>query len=158
MRKILLAAMLVFATICLQSQSLYIHPISGEHVEFLLASKPKITFGNGTKTIHQTTFQLADIQKLSFKSDNSTNIVDVETHGRVSLHPNPVENELQLNIQIPVQGLIYRIFDMTGKLQKTDKIHSETTTINMQNFRTGIYIFNIDQNGQQIQSFKIVKQ
>ncbi|MCL2682374.1 MAG: T9SS type A sorting domain-containing protein [Bacteroidales bacterium] len=143
--------------LCLSAQNLYVHPIGGEHVVFSLADKPKITFGEGTKTIDQITFQLSDIQKLSFRLNPDANIA-TSFYDKIHLYPNPVENELYLNIQGLTQGLSYRIFNMNGKLQTTGKIHSETTTINMQNFRTGVYVLHINQNGQQIQSFKIVKQ
>ncbi|MDR0436920.1 MAG: T9SS type A sorting domain-containing protein [Bacteroidales bacterium] len=165
MRKILICVILfVVGGLNLQAQNLHVHPVDGgEPTVFSLGHLPKITFNEGTKKIETTTttqtFQLSDVQRLTFKPNNSTNIATtVETHGRVSLHPNPVENELTLNIQIPTQGLAYRIFDMNGKLQRTNKIHSETTTINMQNFRKGTYILHIERSGQFIQSFKIVKQ
>ena len=155
---------MLFAVIYLQAQNLYVQPIGGgEQISFALADKPKITFGSGTVTIDETVFQLANVQNLSFvrnenENENEINVTAPNFNGKIFLYPNPVQNELQLSIQVPAEGLTYRIFDINGRLMRTEKIHSETTTINVQDFRSSIYIFNIDQNGKQIQSFTIIKQ
>jgi hypothetical protein len=158
MKKILLSTTLLLAALTTQGQHLYVQQIgNAEQVPFALADKPKITFGNGTKTINQTTFQLSEIQNLSFvKNSNSTSIATNFSNNKIQIHPNPVKDELSLIIENP-QNVNYRIFDMNGKQLKANKINSETTTIQMQNFRTGIYILHVIQSGQKIQSFKIVK-
>ena len=160
MNKILISIIFLFTAMCLQAQNLYVQPVGvGEQIPFALADEPKITFGDGTITVDRTTFQLADIQNLSFvRNPNQTNVTTLNFDGKIFLYPNPVQNELQLSIQIPAEGLTYRIFDINGRLMKTEKINSATTTINVQDFRSGIYILNIDQNGKPIQSFRIIKQ
>jgi len=160
MKNFLISTSLLFAVMCLQAQNLYVQPVGGgEQIPFALSGKPKITFDSGTITIDETTFQLTDIQNLSFvRNENETNVTTLYFDGKIHLFPNPVQDELQLSIQIPAEGLTYHIFDMNGRLMRTEKIRSENTTINVQDFRQGIYIFNIDQNGKPIQSFRIIKQ
>jgi len=160
MNKILTSTILLFAVIYLQAQNLYVQPVGGgEQTPFALADKPKITFGDGTITIDGTTFQLTDIQNLSFvRNENQTNVTTLNFDGKIFLFPNPVQDELQLDIRIPAEGLSFRVFDINGRLMRTEKINSATTTINVQDFRSGIYIFKIDQNGKPIQSFRIIKQ
>jgi hypothetical protein len=79
-------------------------------------------------------------------------------HDNFRFFPNPVKDELTLTIQKPVQGMSYQIFDMAGRQLKIENIRSENTTINVQNFQNGTYILRLIQSGQEIQSFKIVKQ
>jgi len=160
MNKILTLSILLFAVMCLQAQSLYVQPIGGgEQISFVLADKPKITFGNGIIIIDGTTFELTDVRNLSFvRNENQSNVTTPIFVGKIFLYPNPVQDELQLSIQIPTEGLTYHIFDINGRLMRTEKIHSAITTINVQDFRQGIYIFNIDQNGKPIQSFRVIKQ
>jgi hypothetical protein len=164
MKKILLQSIFLTVGLYLQSQNLYVQPLgSGEQVPFTLAHNPKITFGTGTKKIESSsatqTFQLSNVQNLSFvKNTNSTNIATNLEDSKIHLYPNPVKDELTLVIQDFTQGINYRIFDMSGRLLKNDQIRSETTQINMQNFRAGVYILHIDSKGQSIQSFQIVKQ
>jgi len=157
MKKKLITIILALATICLQAQNLYVQPIDGEQVGFSIVENPRITFGDGTMTIQETTFQLTDVQNLSFVKNTTTNLVAVNIDDKIFIFPNPVRDELTLIVENS-QSMTYRIFDMTGRLLKTERLNSTVTTINVQNFHTGIYVFNLEQNGQFIQSFRIVKQ
>ena len=157
MKKILILILFFSVGLCLTGQNLYVQPISGEQVAFSLADKPKITFGTGTLIVQQTTFQLTDIQNLSFIPKGSTGIEMHLKDDKIFVFPNPVKDELSLVVQNP-QGLSYRLFDMLGKQLMSDQIRSETTQINMQNFRAGVYVMHLLNNGQQIQSLKIIKQ
>jgi len=157
MKKKLLTTMLAFAMICLQAQTLYVQPIGGEQVAFSIIENPKITFGNGTMTIQGTTFQLADVQNLSFATNAATKLVAVNFDDNFLVFPNPVSDELSLIVKNP-QGMNFRIFDLNGRLLKIGNLNSTVTTINVQGFRKGTYLLNLEQNGQSMQSFRIIKQ
>jgi len=170
--KLLPKAILFGVVLCLstvlsaQQATLYVQPVSGDQVPFSLADKPKLTFGVGTISVQTQNasaqqFQLNNIRNLSFTPDGSSTGIAMDFEANASaflLYPNPVADELTLHVQIPTQGLTYRIFDLTGRLQKTEPVRSETTLINVQSLRAGIYFFTLEQNGQLIQSFRIVKQ
>ena len=160
MKKILVLLLLLAIGLSVTAQNLYVQPIGGgEQIAFSLANKPEITFNNRTMNIDQTSFQLSNVQNLSFiKNESSTNIAMNLESDQIRLFPNPVKNELTLIVQIPTQGLSYRIFDMAGRQLRTENIISETTTINAQNFQVGTYVLKLIQSGQEIQSFKIIKQ
>jgi hypothetical protein len=163
MKKILIYAICLLTGLSLKAQHLYVQPVDGsEQIVFPLEHSPKITFEAGTKTIESAvtsqTFELNNVQNLSFTFSPSTSVAENLEEGKIHLYPNPVKDELTLTLDIPTEDLRYRIFDMTGKQQTIGPIRSETTQINMQNFRSSIYILHIDRNGQPVQSFKIVKQ
>jgi len=160
----LFVVLVLCLNIGLSAQNLYVQPIGGgEQEAFAIANKPKITFSQQTMSIATTVateknFPLSQVQNLSFVKNQSTSIAlnDVLTN-QIRLYPNPVEDVLTLEVQIPTQGLRYRILDMNGRLINTNVLNSATTLIQMDNYRTGTYIISVDQNGQPIQSFKIVK-
>jgi len=158
------AIILALMTTGLQAQNLYVQPITGEQVAFELASKPKLTFENRTMTVgvgqQETPFQLNAIRNLSFvksePNDPSGLAMTVEDNG-IHLFPNPVEDVLTLEINIPSQGMIYRIFDMSGRQMAMGLAQYPQTLINVQAFRSGAYILTVEQGGAQVQSFRIVK-
>ena len=146
--------------------NLYVQLIgTAEPVAFSIADRPTITFGEGT-TMKITTskgaenFSLENVQNLSFIKTVVTSIdpVEIDDYFGISLFPNPVRDQLTLEIQNLRQGLNYRVFDMNGKQIAIDRVHSNTTQIQMGNFREGFYIFSVEHNGQLVQSFRIVKQ
>ena len=169
MKKIITTAILCTLGLALSAQNLYVQPISGEQVEFAIANQPKITFASRTMTVAPSTgsgagtsqqFPLGDVQNLSFvknETDPTSIALTVEDNG-IRLYPNPVDDLLTLEIQNPAQGTTYRIFDLNGRLIETGNAPSEQTTINMGGFRQGTYVLTINREGQQIQSFRIVKQ
>lgn len=50
----------------------------------------------------------------------------------------------------------YNIVDVLGKTVKTGMLNSETTNINISDLSKGVYFIKVD--GQNSQSFKIIKQ
>jgi hypothetical protein len=159
------AIILALMTTGLQAQNLYVQPITGEQVAFELTSKPKLTFENRIMTVgvgqQETPFQLPAIRNLSFVKSEPNDppsglAMTVEDNG-IRLFPNPVEDALTLEINIPSQGMTYRIFDMSGRQMATGLAQYPQTLIDMQAFRSGAYILTVEQGGAQVQSFRIVK-
>ena len=162
-KTILLGVLLLCLNTLLPAQNLYVQPIGvGEQEPFELAQKPKITFNSRNMAIETPTankvYVLNEIRNLSFIKQIALNANIVMGGDKIRLYPNPVKDELELNIQIPTHDLTYRIYDMSGSLLKTEKIRSATTKINVENYEAGTYIFRLDQKGKELQSFKIVKQ
>jgi len=162
MKKLLITTAILAMAICLQAQNLYVQPITGEQVAFILADNPTITFANRVMSVNTTTFPLAQVRNLSFvKHETDTTPSTIATilgESGIYLFPNPVRDELTLEIKENLQNLTYRIFDMNGRLIATGRALSPQTVINMQHYQSGTYILTVEQNGQRIQSFQIVKQ
>ena len=162
-RTVVLGVLILCMSSLLSAQNLYVQPIGGEQVSFELAKKPKITMSSRTMTIEMPTangvYPLKEIQNLSFvkKNDTPTNIA-LDLGDKVRLYPNPVKDELELIVQLPTNGLRFQIYDLSGVAVQADEVRTATTKINVEKFPTGVYILRLNQNGQEIQSFKIVKQ
>lgn len=149
--------------VSLQAQNLYVKLVgNNEQVVYSIESKPKITFGSQSMKIETTTtvnsFTISDVQHLLF-THNPVSIIEMECdENNISIYPNPVSEILELTLLTFTPGLKYQIFDMHGKLVKVENIQSTDTKIAVQNLNSGVYILQIDRNGQFIKSFKIIKQ
>ena len=166
MKKILFTTLLLSASLCLSAQSLYVQTIdNGQQTAFAFEHNPKITFNNRAATVEtrgtspsQQTFQLTNVQNFSFVSRGSSSIRLIAEDLGIQLFPNPVKDELTLEIEKPSQGITYRIFDFNGRSIATGQALDAQTKIDMQGFTAGNYILSVVKDGQQVQSFKIVKQ
>jgi len=162
-RTLFSGVLILCLTTQLSAQNLYVQPLDGsEQVSFELAQKPKITMSARVMKIEMPatteTYSLAEVQNLSFVKKTGTTEVAMNVGDKVRLYPNPVKDELELNVQIPVEGLKYQIYDLSGALVKADEVRAAITKINMESYPAGLYIFKLEQGGQEVQSFKIVKQ
>ncbi|MBL1220976.1 choice-of-anchor J domain-containing protein [Chryseobacterium sp. L7] len=72
----------------------------------------------------------------------------------VSMYPNPVIDVLNIDSKNKMSEI--NIYDMTGKLQKQEKVNSESAKINLTELRTGSYIVRIKE-GNSEKSHKIIK-
>ncbi len=163
MKKIIVTVVCVALGLTLSAQTkLYVQLMDeNEQKEFAIADKPKITFNQVDQkmTVAGQTFELNKVQNLSFTKNNTSEIITItQDNNKITLFPNPVKEELNLNFETVSPEMSYRIYDLSGKQIKKDRIHSVNTQIRMQDFRTGTYVLMVERDGQPIQSFKIVKQ
>lgn len=73
----------------------------------------------------------------------------------VSLYPNPVSNELNINSN-NAEILCVEVFNATGKSIYSDRLNSVGTTISTSNWESGVYFVNIRTNNG-IANLKVVK-
>ncbi len=73
-------------------------------------------------------------------------------------YPNPTSGILKLRTNDrDLRNISYRLFDMNGKLLKTDEIKGSETLINMQNLVPSVYFIKVTENDRMIKTFKIIK-
>ena len=73
-------------------------------------------------------------------------------------YPNPTSSNIILSIRdFNNEKLIYQLYDMHGKLLKSNKVIAINTTIDMSEFPISNYILNITNDSSIIKSFKIIK-
>lgn len=75
----------------------------------------------------------------------------------ISVYPNPVQDELYL--QLPSEFVFSNaiIFDMTGKLVFNKVLSTATETINLSTLQSGLYLLRF-QSGDEVTTFKLIKQ
>jgi hypothetical protein len=73
-------------------------------------------------------------------------------------YPNPTINNIVLSIKdFNNEKLNYQLYDMSGKLLKSNKVNSINTTIDMSELPVSNYVLNINNDSSIIKSFKIIK-
>jgi hypothetical protein len=72
--------------------------------------------------------------------------------------PNPTSGNIVLSIRdFNNEKLNYQLYDMNGKLLKSNKVNAINTTIDMSELPASNYFLNINNDSSIIKSFKIIK-
>ena len=89
-------------------------------------------------------------------------VVGIEAQQGISLscqvYPNPSTNYLVLEVEnYDMEDLQYHLYDVAGKLLKSDRVQSISTTINMSDYVPASYLLQVLSESKTIQTFKIIK-
>lgn len=84
----------------------------------------------------------------------NTQSIDQQSAPTFSIFPNPTSSQLRLTPAFEGEYSI-RIFDVTGKLISTEKFLQNTSTVNVSNYKSGIYFIELN-NGFQVSTLKFV--
>ena len=77
---------------------------------------------------------------------------------KIKVYPVPTTDGVTLELQDEIAGkLSYNLFDISGKLLKSEQITSNETAIEMVNFAAGIYLLSVLDENKNAMSFKIIK-
>ena len=72
--------------------------------------------------------------------------------------PNPTTNYLTLNIgNAELSALNFQLYDISGKLIESRKIISSSETIGMENLPSATYFLKVNNNINEVKTFKIIK-
>ncbi len=76
----------------------------------------------------------------------------------VLAYPNPTTDFLQLKVESGKwKNLSFQLYDMNGKLFKSEKITGNQTSIVMSNLVPATYFLKVVQGNKQVKTFKIIK-
>jgi hypothetical protein len=76
----------------------------------------------------------------------------------ISAYPNPATEYLILRTDnSEVMNLSYRLFDNNGKLLESETVSGYETSIETDNFASGIYFLKVFGNSKELKTFKIIK-
>ena len=89
-------------------------------------------------------------------------VVGIEAQQGISLlcqvYPNPSTNYLVLEVEnYDLKDLHYQLLDVSGKLLKSKRIESTTSTISMKGYVPSVYLLQVVSESTIIQTFKIIK-
>jgi len=91
---------------------------------------------------------------LDYSCENKTDVAQVKFIDKPFVYPNPTQNIISVK-NIESEEYTYALFDYNGRL--ISKGTSENKAIDISRFTAGLYVLNINDNGQSY-SFKIIKQ
>jgi len=75
-----------------------------------------------------------------------------------SVFPNPASGFLKLKIEnYKLENLSFQLYDMNGKLLKSQKVESDEISISMENILPSTYFLKVTDNNKEVKVFKIIK-
>jgi hypothetical protein len=75
-----------------------------------------------------------------------------------SVYPNPTSDNLTLQVlDADTKNMIYRLYNMDGRLLKVDPLEGSTTSVGLGSYTSGVYILVVLENNRELKKFKIVK-
>lgn len=87
---------------------------------------------------------------------DNTSVGEILSDANISIYPNPVTNELNVQFNRYNRELIdMEIFDLTGKVVQSTKIFTGTTRVNVENLESGVYFVSL-QSGAISKTHKII--
>jgi hypothetical protein len=105
----------------------------------------------GSGTVIQGVQQSIELSTLSNPELNTINLKAVT-------YPNPTSDYVILKISDnALDNLSYNLIDINGKAISNGSVTNGDTQINMQQLAIGMYILKINQNNQELKTFKIIK-
>lgn len=144
---------LLFATISVSAQEV-VSTQGGSYsnvkgnIDFTIGEVIINTGTNGTKVItqgfHQSNWKFIGVE-------------DCAPDFLATIFPNPTEDVL--NIQAcTFENVTYTLYDAQGRLVLQDKLSTELTPIQVNQFSSGIYFLTLNSETQNLKTFKFIKQ
>jgi len=156
MKKTVFAACMLCAVFTIQAQETI--PVSGGEatgsggsssysVGQLVYTTNTDTGGTVTQGVQQS-FELFTLSNPELTTINLTAVT----------YPNPASDYIVLKItDSALDNLSYKLIDINGKAIANGSITNTDTQINMQSLALGMYILKVNQNKQELKTFKIIK-
>jgi hypothetical protein len=156
MKKTVFAACMLCAVFTIQAQETI--PVSGGEatgsggsssysVGQLVYTTNTDTGGTVTQGVQQS-FELFTLSNPELTTINLTAVT----------YPNPASDYIVLKItDSALDNLSYKLIDINGKAIANGSITNTDTQINMQSLALGMYILKVNQNNQELKTFKIIK-
>lgn len=79
-------------------------------------------------------------------------------HNETALFYNPIKGTLHIKVHKKADNIIYSLYCSGGKVIASSQILDYNTSIYFENYAANIYLLIVSQNGNEIGSYKIVKQ
>ncbi len=92
----------------------------------------------------------------AFEISTVIGINEVSIDLKLLVYPNPTTNYLTLNVEDNTD-LNYQLSDIRGKIIESEKVSSNSTSINVVSLPTATYLLKVSKNKQVIKIFKIIK-
>jgi hypothetical protein len=109
-------------------------------------------------TILGTNGSVAEGVQQPYEISVVTGIEETAISLSINAYPNPTAGFLQLQVEGELlKDLSYQLFDMQGKLLKSDKITGKLTQMNLNGLVPATYFVIVAQGNKEIKQFKVIK-
>ncbi|WP_099765232.1 T9SS type A sorting domain-containing protein [Chryseobacterium sp. 52] len=121
--------------------------------------------GSVSYSVGQTTYLYKGVNSQVLEGvQQPYEITTLSAHETVSkqegilLYPNPFRDYLYIDFtSSPYKGSEYQLYDAQGKLIKKDVISQSKSELNLSSLPSAVYIIRINQNGENLKTFKVIK-
>ena len=126
----------------------------------------KSSEGSVSYSIGQLTYQIqtgangsvAEGVQQPFEISMVTGVEETAITLTISAYPNPATDFLTLEVKdFEHSSLIFKLYDLLGRLIQTEKITSNQTTIVMSSLEPSTYFIKVIEDNKEIKTFKIIK-
>lgn len=148
--------------------SLFLFPIAALYAQSaVLTTGQDASAGNGSVSysIGQTTYlnkgtpaQVMEGVQQGYEITTLTTQENPSGQKDILLYPNPFKDYLYIDFTTHhYKGSEYQLFDAQGKLIRKDAIQESKSELDLSALPSAMYIIRINQNGENIKTFKIIK-
>lgn len=123
-------------------------------------SNGSLSYSVGQITYTSSTSSIGNIEQgvqQSYSISETLGTEEISIPLKIVAFPNPTTNTLQLKLENNNADLSYKLINLLGKTINTEKINSNSITINMEMQPSAIYFLNIYKQSNLLKTFKIIK-
>jgi len=74
----------------------------------------------------------------------------------IEIYPNPAKNRIYITLQNSRFPVVLELLNMEGQLLSASKLISNSSSVNIENLKPGIYIYRLSKNGERIKTGKLI--
>ena len=163
MKRILIASA-VFFCLSINAQTMFVRPITGSQTTYSVADIQKLTFDNGNMLVTNNTgasgtFALSELRYVSFTDFNLGTTNPEMATNKFYAYPNPASHMLNISGSNAMQRVSQiEILSLEGRLLMQQKTANTTAPqVDISALPQGMYLCKIT-NGNQQQTLKFLKQ
>ena len=105
-----------------------------------------------------STGSMAQGEQQPFEIQTVLGVDNFNVNLQMTVYPNPTVNLLSLEVKdYDTTAMSYQLFDLNGSLILDNKIATNTTTINLEQYPSAIYLLKVIDNNKEVKIFKIIK-
>ena len=86
-----------------------------------------------------------------------TGIREDDISNSIIVFPNPADDYISIKLRIAEQPVVFELFDSQGQIIMQNEINSNTSTINIENYNSGLYLYRVKSNKGIIGYGKLIK-
>jgi len=85
-----------------------------------------------------------------------TSMPKIRTEDKIKIYPNPAKNRIYITVQNLGFPVMLKIVNMEGLVVLTNKVDSNSSSVNIENLKPGIYIYCFSKNDERIKAGKLI--
>ena len=158
-----LCLLLLLACSMMQAQTMYVRPVLGSQTSYPVADIQKLTFDNGNMLVTNNigasgSFALSGLRYVSFTDFNLATTNPELATNKFYAYPNPANHILNISGSNTIQRVDnIQILSLEGRLLLQQKPANDSLQVDISALPQGMYLCKIT-NGNQQQTLKFLKQ